>query len=662
MAMGVIVASLVTAQAQDDPPLATIVVIAESPSEAETRAPTSFVTVIETEQREAEVETLTDALAETVGLQVRRFGGLGAFSTVSLRGSSSNQVQFYLDGIPLSRARNETVNLADLPLDSLERVEVYRSTSPVGFGAAGIGGLINLVTKAPSPQPVTDLSASYGSFDTRKVVVSHTQRLRGFDLLGHLTYLGSDGDFTYFASPIEEGELAEASELTTRLNNAFDSVDALLKAGYSLADGLRLDLTSETFFKDQGVPGKNFDQALESSLSHIRALNYLRLRHEGLLDGTLDLSATAYGVYERAEFVDLLGELGGRKQDRQDDTTMVGGALTGTHYLFASHALSWFAELSHERFSGCNAAPPEPAAEPDQTRLHVSFSLQPQASFLDERVVLVPTVRYEHLRDRFSPTNLDGRPSGSRETMQRDLWSPMFGAFVRLQPWLVLKGNIGRFERAPNFSELFFDVGFIRGSGKLRPEKGINRDLGFVAQHAHLWRLSNLRLEYVYFNNDIDDLIILLSRAPLNVLVTENVGAARIRGHEVSAHLEALGHLGVSANYTRQDARNRGQDVQHWGKRLPLRPADEVYTRLEVMGLGGEVYYEFNFVGGNFLDKKNFDSLPGRLTHTLGITASPATWLTLNFEARNITDSKIADVAGFPLPGRSLFGKVRVRF
>ena len=163
---------------EEDAPVATIVVTAEPPAATESRAPTAFATEIPAEPHAEQVETVADALSESVGVQVRRFGGLGAFSTISIRGSSSNQVQLYLDGIPLSRARDETVNLSDLPLDSLDHIEVYRGTVPVGFGSGGIGGVVNLVTKPPSATPTTDVGVSYGSFDTRKVIASHSRRRR----------------------------------------------------------------------------------------------------------------------------------------------------------------------------------------------------------------------------------------------------------------------------------------------------------------------------------------------------------------------------------------------------------------------------------------------------------------------------------------------------
>ena len=100
-------------------------------------------------RRRRSVETLSDALADTVGVQVRRFGGLGDFSTVSVRGFSPRQVQVYLDGVPLARADNETVDLSDLPLDAVEHVEVYRGATPLRFAQSGPGGVVNVVTRQP---------------------------------------------------------------------------------------------------------------------------------------------------------------------------------------------------------------------------------------------------------------------------------------------------------------------------------------------------------------------------------------------------------------------------------------------------------------------------------------------------------------------------------
>ena len=85
-----------------------------------------------------------------------------------MRGASSGQMRIYFDDVPLTRARSETVNLADLPLEPLAKIEVYRGTTPLSLGASALGGVINLVTKDPGPAPEVSFLAGGGSFGTRQ--------------------------------------------------------------------------------------------------------------------------------------------------------------------------------------------------------------------------------------------------------------------------------------------------------------------------------------------------------------------------------------------------------------------------------------------------------------------------------------------------------------
>jgi iron complex outermembrane receptor protein len=181
----------------DEPLLGTIEVRA-APERAPTVADESaFATVVSIAEQPAELDTLTDVLDETVGVQVRRFGGLGDFATVSIRGSTPGQVGVFFDGIALTQARNETVNLADLPLDQLGRVEIYRGVSPLALSGSALAGAINLVSREPDDVPRFSLLAGGGSFATRKVSVAGSAARGPLAGLLSATYLGSAGDFEF---------------------------------------------------------------------------------------------------------------------------------------------------------------------------------------------------------------------------------------------------------------------------------------------------------------------------------------------------------------------------------------------------------------------------------------------------------------------------------
>ena len=55
-------------------------------------------------------------------------------------------MSIYLDGIPLTQAQYGVVSLSDLPLQSLDRIEVYRGSAPISFHNPG-AGVVHMVTR-----------------------------------------------------------------------------------------------------------------------------------------------------------------------------------------------------------------------------------------------------------------------------------------------------------------------------------------------------------------------------------------------------------------------------------------------------------------------------------------------------------------------------------
>jgi outer membrane receptor protein involved in Fe transport len=633
-------------------------VIGKRPSEAEERAPTAFVSEVDTTARDPAIETTADVLEEGVGVQVQRFGGLGAFSTISIRGSSANQVPVYLDGIPLSQALDQTVNLSDLPLDSLQQIDVYRGIVPVGFGGGGVGGVVNLITRPASAVPTTEISAGYGSFETRKLVASHTERVAGIDTLAHLTYLGSQGNFTY-SDDNGTPENPTDDSTRTRINNAFDSVGLLLKGTRDVGGGMAVDGVEEFFFKDQGVPGPGTTQFADPSLEEIRSLTYARVRAPGLAHGAVDTTASAYGVYNLQAFADPKGNFGSVVHTH-NQTMLLGINNSGTWFAPLGQAIEWFDELAYEEFFPYNATnePDFPNAGPNQTRLRTTLALQDTLPLVSDRVLLVPSLRYDHDRDRFSGVNFVNIPDAPPETHTLDLFTPAVGTDVRLMPWLSIRANIGRYQRAPNFAELFGNAGSVQGNAALQPETGINRDAGFILTvGAHRW-LDRLQLEYAYFYNNITDLIAFQQQSR-TIFKAVNIGSARIDGSELAITGAAFSHVSLDFNYTHQDPTNLSGHSPY-GNQLPLRSADALFLRPEVFNQWGKVFYEFTYLSSDPTDPANFIIVPSRAVHTVGTVLTPRPWLAIKFEAANIANADIRDLGDFPLPGLSFFGSITV--
>jgi hypothetical protein len=50
------------------------------------------------------------------------------------------------------------------------------------------------------------------------------------------------------------------------------------------------------------------------------------------------------------------------------------------------------------------------------------------------------------------------------------------------------------------------------------------------------------------------------------------------------------------------------------------------------------------------------EEVPGRSIHGISISSAPFSGgLRATFEGRNLTDNRVSDVSGFPLPGRSFY-------
>jgi outer membrane receptor protein involved in Fe transport len=626
--------------------------------------PTAFATVLDTRDAPAHVETLGEVLSESVGVQVRRFGGLGDFSTVSIRGSSAGQVQVYLDGVPLARAENEVVNLSDLPLDAVERVEVYRGTTPLAFAQSGPGGIVNVVTRRPGDAPVTGASASYGSFDTRKVDVTRSARVGDWDYLGFAHYLGSAGDFTFLN---DLGTTANPADDRTerRRNNAFDLGDFTGRVGWHPDGPLSAALTTDTFAKDEGVPGVGSVQARDASLLTLRQVAHADVALAPRGDPAIDATASGWVLWQRQRFRDRHGEVALVPTDSDQETVATGVQTVIRASLGAHHVPGLFLAASHEGFADSDLLRPE-VAIPDRTRVRGTVAAEDEILPWADRISLVPGLRWEVFRDDFAG---GGGPAvlAARGVHVKDFLSPHGGVRVAVLPWLTLLGNAGRWAREPNLSELFGTQGVVVGNPRLRPEVAFNRDAGFRLPVPPAGPLSEAALEYAYFDDQVDDLIVLVQNSQ-RIVRPENVTAASVRGHEVSARGRLWGRVGLTANYTHQDARDVGDVTFLHGKRLPGRPADEAFARVELVwaadhplprlaGLWpGRLFYEANAIADDFLDRANVRRVGSRVLHDVGVElALPVRGVRLAFEAKNAGDDRTRDALGFPLPGRALF-------
>jgi outer membrane cobalamin receptor len=167
-------------------------------------------------------------LTTVAGVTIFKTGGLGAYSDMSIRGSGSNQVQVFLDGMPLNTAAGGAVDLSKIPLGSIQKVTVHKTTAPLALSGQNAGGVVELTT-APGYAPrIVTATAEAGSYGYRKAGSLIALSGEHYSHRLSIDYAHSDNDYpyTYDATPSQQGD-EQRKEID---NHEFTALHALYAA------------------------------------------------------------------------------------------------------------------------------------------------------------------------------------------------------------------------------------------------------------------------------------------------------------------------------------------------------------------------------------------------------------------------------------------------
>lgn len=88
---------------------------------------------------------LKDVLSKELNMRIGNDNILG--SSLSLQGISGQNVKILLDGIPLTGRENGNIDLSQINLNNIDRIEIIEGPLSVIYGTDALGGVINLVSK-----------------------------------------------------------------------------------------------------------------------------------------------------------------------------------------------------------------------------------------------------------------------------------------------------------------------------------------------------------------------------------------------------------------------------------------------------------------------------------------------------------------------------------
>lgn len=647
------------------------------------RSTPGFATAIdvESEQGARPADGLPELLARTPGATVRSLGGLGQFASISLRGSSPQQVAVFLDGVPIDASLAGLVDLSAIPLDSLSRVEVYRGHVPAELGGAVIGGAIDLVGAAAEGNGRVRAGVGGGSFGARQARVSVRAPVAPRVWLGAVAgYAGAAGNFPYYD---DGGTPAISGDDGTQRRTANDYDRAATQLRVDTRRGpTRIAAQTLVLYKTQGIPGRGGLQARDTRLDSFDARLTTKIERDrvGRPGGRLTWVAGLGAQHLR--FSDPAGEVG----LAIDDQRMIGvDTFVSPRLRMPLWRGAFLRIVGEQRTQWVDVDERAPTAglagassgDAQRTRLWFGGGLTLEQFLIDNRWLVSPTLRVDALDSRFAVPPGEGEQDDAGRDTAAIGWSPRIGTRLRLAPGVELRASGGRYFRPPTLLELFGDRGYIVGNEGLRPERGTAIDGGLVLDRSGA--RHHVYAQLAGFWTGSEDLIQWIAAGP--VTRPANVAGAVLRGLEASVSWTPVRRiLIVAVDYTFLDTKSLADDPAQDGQPLPGRPRHDLFTRASVgrrvwigsLPVEPRVFYTVDFVSGTRLDPSGRFVLPPRALQGLGAELYVAERARIAAEVRNLLDVRTANVTlpvagarpmpvpvsdflGYPLPGRSVW-------
>jgi TonB family protein len=657
------------------------------------------VTVIETQRARRESADMGEVLARTQGVGVRRAGGLGSGTRFSLNGLTDDQVRFFLDGVPLELA-GYPFGIANVPVNLVERIEIYSGVVPVRFGADALGGAVNLVTSEDFRGSHASASYELGSFDTHRLTLGgrHLHQPSGFftRLSGFFDYAKNDYPVDVQV-PDERGRLSPAR--VYRSHDAYRSAGGNVELGFVNRPWARR-LLLRAFITDYD---KEYQHNVVMTVPY-GAVTYgeravgATLRYQQPLGRGVSIDALAGYAYTRGNFVDVTscvydwfgrcvrernqpGETDSRPHDQRFWDHSGFGRINLAWLAHPQHAFRLAIAPTYLTRTGDELRQSDPSARDplaaERKLWTVVSGLEYELDLFDDRLENIAFAKqYLQFLDSEEP-----RPGGVFRERDRD--TDRFGVGdalrYRFTPWLYAKASYEYATRLPRPEEMFGDNKFIVANLELEPEKSHNGNLGLTLDLRDTGA-GAVRVGVNGFLRDADQLIVLLGNDREQSY--QNVYGARSLGVESAVGWTSPGeYLSLDGNVTYQDFRNtadEGTFGDFAGDRIPNRPylfgfASARFQFRGVVAAQDEVslfwnsrYVHDHFRGWESVGLVEFKQvIPAQLVHGVGLgylMHSDQKRLSTSVEIQNVTDETVFDFVGVQRPGRAFYVKTTAEF
>ena len=146
-----------------------VVIVGKSQEQLKRESPITTA-VVDIKKIQSQSISLPQIMNQVSGVRVRKNGGVGSSTDISINGLHGDAIRFFRDAIPLDYLGN-AFNLSLLPIDQIANIEIYKGILPTELGADALGGAVNLVSRKSQKNNLA-ITYSIGSFNTNQVSVN----------------------------------------------------------------------------------------------------------------------------------------------------------------------------------------------------------------------------------------------------------------------------------------------------------------------------------------------------------------------------------------------------------------------------------------------------------------------------------------------------------
>ncbi len=451
-------------------------------------------------------QNLKDVLSNQLNIRLVEDNILG--TNISMQGINGENIKILIDGIPLIGRLNGNIDLSQINLSNIEKIEIIQGPMSVNFGTNALGGVINLISKTPSKEKLKIASNNY--YETS----GHFNFLGNIDYHKNKTSISLDGGRNFFDG---------WSENSNTRNQQWKPKEQYLLNATAIHElsktKIKLQLQAfDELITNRGIPLSNIINAFDDYYHTIRVNNSINLNNAHASDGWNYNLLVAYGYYKRYKntyYRDLntLTEVLTTNEGDQDTTVFKTVTSRGNFFNTSNpnFRYEFGYDISLDYGNGLRFL--------EQKNIQ-DYAIFGSAEIVLDKLTLKPGFRYSYNTKYQAPI------------------IPSLALRYKIDHSLTARASVGFGFRAPSLKELylyFVDANHnIQGNSKLNAEKSLNLSASLVKKS------ENTTQELTFFSNDIDNMI---SLALTNGIFQEysyiNIGKFKSTGLQYSINYKA---------------------------------------------------------------------------------------------------------------------------